>query len=154
MVIGRPYTNDKCSLLIKDVPLEYVNEYKYLGVVLCSGIVLTFSPLTAIRSFHRAANSILFSRVKPDNNALLKLLFSNCVPIISYACAVREFKSADMYRCHVAINNAIRRIFSFQVWESIRHIRIAHGYKSIYEIFADAKAKFFTCRANLIKFDC
>ena len=84
MVIGRPLTNDKCSLLINDVPLEYVNEYKYLGVVLCSGISLTFSPLATIRSFHRAANAIFFSQVKPDNNVLLKLLYSNCVPIIGF----------------------------------------------------------------------
>ena len=67
---------------------------------------------------------------------------TNCVPIITYASAVREYNSAGMYRCHVAINNAIRKIFSFAVWQSIRHIRISYGYKSVYELFATAKAKF------------
>ena len=72
----------------------------------------------------------------------MKLLYTNCVPIVTYASAVREFNAADMYRCHVAINNSIRKIFSFAVWQSIRHIRTSYGYESIYEIFSKAKAKF------------
>ena len=95
-----------------------------------------------IRSFHRAANAIFYSRVKPSETVLMKLLYTNCVPIITYASAAREFCSSDMYRCHVAINNAIRKMFSFHVWQSIRHLRISHGFKSIYEIYSSAKAKF------------
>ena len=113
-----------------------------LGVLLKADQNLTFSVVDILRAFHRAANSILRSRVKPHSTILMKLLYTNCVPIITYACAVREFNAADMRRCHVAINNAIRYIFSFGVWQSIRHIRIEHGFKSIYEIFAIAKAKF------------
>ena len=129
-------------LSLKGLPLGFVSEYKYLGVVLCAGKALSFSPISTIRSFHRAANAILYSHVKPDNAVLLKLLYSNCVPIITYACAVREFSASDMYRCHVAVNNAIRKIFSFRVWQSIRELRISHGFKSIYEIFSLARTKF------------
>ena len=110
--------------------------------MICAGKTLTYSPVAAIRSFHRAANAILYSDVKPNNAVLLKLLYANCVPILSYAAAVREYGAADMYRCHVAMNNAIRRIFSYAVWQSIRHLRMSHGYRSIYEIFSAAKAKF------------
>ena len=55
---------------------------------------------------------------------------------------MRDFSAADMYRCHVAVNNAIRRIYPFAVWQSIRHIPISNRYKSIYEIFSLAKTKF------------
>ena len=130
------------AVFLKNEPLEQVSDYKYLGVILCAGKVLTFSPIASIRSFHRAANAILYSRVKPNNEILLKLLYTNCVPILSYAAAVRDYSASDMYRCHVALNNAIRKIFSFAVWQSIRHLRLSHGYKSLYEIFASAKAKF------------
>ena len=143
MVVGKPFADSRyASLLINDQPLDFVNEYKYLGGDLCAGKTLSFSPLATIRSFHRAANSILYSRVKPSQEVLLKLLYANCVPIITYASAVREFSAADMYRCHVAVNNAIRKIVSFRVWQSIRHVRTSYGYKSIYEIFSSAKAKF------------
>ena len=131
-----------------DLRTDPLIEYKYLGVVLNAGKFLTFSSVCVIRSFHRAANSILYSRVKPNSDVLMKLLYTNCVPIISYACAVKEFSASDMYRCHVAVNNAIRRIYSFGVWQSIRHIRDSKGFKSVYEIFASAKRKFLSDAAS------
>ena len=144
IVGGRQNSDDQISpLFLNDKsPLEFVKQYKYLGVEICGGRTLTFPADNVIRSFHRAANAILFSRVKPRQEVLLKLLYTNCVPIVSFACAVRIFRSVDMNRCHVAINNAIRKIFSFATWQSIRHLRIMHGFKSIYEIFAVACSKF------------
>ena len=62
--------------------------------------------------------------------------------IITYACAVRIFSASEMHRCHVAINNAIKKIYSFAIWQSIRDIRTSNGYKSIYEIFAFTRKKF------------
>ena len=144
MIIGKSLDASVSPLLLNDEPLEFVNTYKYLGVEICAGKHLTFSVTNVLRSFHRAANSILYGRIKPDNTVLLKLLHANCIPILSYACAVREFSAADMNRCNVAIKNVIRRIFSFATWQSIRHIRVMHGYNSIYEIFALAKDKFLT----------
>ena len=143
MIVGGKHNDEQVSpLFLNNQPLESVNQYKYLGVEICAGKSLTFPANNVIRSFHRAANAILFSRVKPRNEVLLKLLYTNCVPIVSYTCAVRLFSSADMNRCHVAINNAIRRIFSFATWQSIRHLRLMHGFKCIYEIFASARSKF------------
>ena len=78
----------------------------------------------------------------------MKLLYSNCVPILTYACAVKEFSASEMYRCHVAVNNAIRKIFSYAVWQSIRHLRMSYGYDSIYEIFAKARSKFIASAAQ------
>ena len=72
----------------------------------------------------------------------MRLLYSNCVPILTYACAVKDYSAADMLRCHVALNNAIRKIVSFAVWQSIRHVRMSYGFDSIYELFEKAKCKF------------
>ena len=89
MIIGKlPAETTLTSLFLNNDPLDFVDEYKYLGVYLCAGKTLSFSPLTTIRSFHRAANSIFYSKVKPNNEVLMKLLYTNCVPIITYACAV------------------------------------------------------------------
>ena len=133
-----------CPLLLGCCPLEFVSEYKYLGVWISSNKGLCFSATSTIRSFHRAANSIFHGRVKLDQQVLMRLLYSNCVPIITYGCAVKEYSSSDMHRCNVAVNNAIRKIFSYAVWQSIRHLRISHGYKSIYELFENAKRKFLS----------
>ena len=134
-------------LLLGCCPMEFVSEYKYLGVWISSDKGLCFSATNVIRSFHRAANSIFHGQVKLDKQVLMRLLYSNCVPIITYACAVKEYSAADMHRCNVAVNNAIRKIFSFAVWQSIRHLRISYGYKSIYELFENAKRKFL-CDAS------
>jgi hypothetical protein len=68
--------------------------------------------------------------------------FSNCGPILTYAAAVREFSSKEMLQCNVAINDAIRKIFSFHRWTSTRELREGLGYRSIYEIFAHAQRHF------------
>ena len=72
----------------------------------------------------------------------MHLLFSNCVPILSHACAVKEFSSREMLDCNTAVNDAIRKIFSFHRWESVRDLRSYFGYKSLTDMFSTAKAKF------------
>ena len=84
-----------CPLLLGNSPLEFISEYKYLGVVLSADKGLCFSATTTIRSFYRAANSVLHSRVKPDQRVLMRLLYSNCIPIITYGCTVKEYSATD-----------------------------------------------------------
>ena len=40
-----------------------------------------------------------------------------------------------MLQLNTAVNDAIREIFVFIRWESIRNLRILHSYESISEIF-------------------
>ena len=96
--------SDFCPLKLSDSELEFVSEYKYLGIIVSSDRGIRFPASNAIRSFYRAMNSLLYGRVKPDHHVLMRLLYSNCVPILTYACAVREYSTADMLRCHVAVN--------------------------------------------------
>ena len=74
----------------------------------------------------------------------MHLLYANCVPTLTYACAVKSFPSRELMDCNTALNDAIRKIFSFNRWDSVRHLRQSHGYKSITEIFATAKRNFLT----------
>ena len=113
---------------------------------------LCFPASSSICSFHLVANSLLFGHVKTDQSVLMHLC-ANCVPISTYGCAVKDYSAADMLRCHVAVNNAIRKIFSFAVWQSIRHIRISHGFLSVYELFQNARCKFLSsasCSSNVV----
>ena len=72
MVVGKlPSNVTFASLLLNNESLEYVNEYKYLGVQICAGKTLSFSPIASIRSFHRAANAILHSTVKLNKDVLM-----------------------------------------------------------------------------------
>ena len=55
---------------------------------------------------------------------------------------MRELSAGDMCRCHAAMNNAIWKIFSYAVWDSIRHLQLSRGYRCVYKLFASAKTKF------------
>ena len=75
----------------------------------------------------------------------MHLSYANCVPMLSYACAVKEYSARELMDCNTAVNDAIRKIFSFNRWESVRSLRKDLGFKSITEIFAEAKLKFLNC---------
>ena len=143
MIFGKAVGDGTYSpLFLQGCELDFVSEYKYLGTTVTAGKSLSFSAISDLRSFHRASNAIFYSPVKPHEQILMTLLYTNCVPILSYACAVKEYSPSNMSDCNTAINNAIRKIFSFSRTESVRHLRSCFGHNSIYEIFATAKNKF------------
>ena len=72
----------------------------------------------------------------------LYLLYSICVPNVTYASDVVNYHYKEKNSLHVAVNDAIRRIFSYNRWESIRDLRIDNGYLSVTEIFANRKRSF------------
>ena len=77
-------------------------------------------------------------------HALVNLLYSNCVSILTYPCDVQEFSERDMSNCYVAINNAQRKVFGFCTWQSICVLCEMFGFKSIYKIFKTAQDRFLT----------
>jgi hypothetical protein len=129
-------------LIINGDEIEYVKEWKYLGVLITSNPQFSFSIKKELRSFHCSVNSVCSALRKPNETILMKILYSNCVPILSYACEVKEFSSKEMSQCNVAVNNAIRKIFSYHRWESIRSLRESLSYSDLYTIFAQRRNKF------------
>ena len=81
----------------------------------------------------------------------MQLLYSNCVPKLTYGAAIKDLTSAEKNQFNVAINNAIRRIFGFRCWQSIRQIREFYHYKSIEDLFSNARQRFLNaivCHTN------
>ena len=78
----------------------------------------------------------------------MQLLHSNCVPKPSYGAAVKDLTAADKQQYNVALNNAVRRIFGFRYYQSIRQLREFYNYDSIEIIFAKARKRFFNSVAN------
>ena len=48
-----------------------------------------------------------------------------------------------MQSCNTAVNDALRLIFGYNRWESVRALRDSFGYKSVTDIFGQARKKFF-----------
>ena len=78
----------------------------------------------------------------------MHLLFTNCVPKLTYGAAIKQLNAAETHQYNVALNNAIRRIFGFRRWQSIRQIREIYGYDSIEVMFANAKDRFHHSLSN------
>ena len=47
---------------------------------------------------------------KPKEDILMKLLYSNGIPILTYGAAVKLLTAREKHQLNVAINNAIRQI--------------------------------------------
>ena len=78
----------------------------------------------------------------------MQLLYSNCVPKLTYGAAVKDLSAAEKHKYNVAVNNAVRRIFGFWHWQSIRQLREVYKYDSIEIVFAKARKRFLTSIAN------
>ena len=79
---------------------------------------------------------------RPRENVLMQLLYSNCVPKLTYGAAVKDLTAAEKHQMNVALNNAVQRIFGFRRWESIRQLREFYNHQSIEAMFAKARWRF------------
>ena len=144
MVFGKiSSTTDSLSpISLNGIPVDYVLSCKYLGFYIISGKRFNFSVHQDLCRFFGSANSILSCTKRPKENVQLQL-YSNCVPLLTYGAAVKDLSYNEKQRHNVAINNAIRRIFGFRRWESIRQLREFYGFESIEMMFQKAKNRFF-----------
>ena len=143
MYFGKNFDTFTCApIFLNGVKLDFVHEWKYLGVLLKTDKRFSCSAKKSRSAFYRSSNSILNVLNGPSEVVQMKLLYNICVPTITNACEVVSFSGREMESLHVAVNDAIRRIFSYNRWESIKTIRESFGYLSVTEIFARRKKNF------------
>ncbi len=137
MVFSKSKIDTSCfhGITINGQCIEYVSTIKYLGVTICSNPNFSYDSTKDLANFYCSSNAILNALNKPDDCVLMYLLYANCVPILTYACGIKKFSSRDMQDCNTALNNATRRIFTYNRWESVRTLRESLGYESLTEIF-------------------
>ena len=131
-----------CPIVLNGRNIEYVDNITYLGATIVSDKGFAFSSSNDLTKFYRASNSILRAVKQPSEEVMIQLLYSCCIPILSYASASKDYLSRQMQDCTTAINNALRLIFGYNRWESVRTLRESFGYPSLIEIFQRAKNKF------------
>ena len=140
MYFGNDHANFTCPpLFLNNKTLEFVTEWKYLGLTVKGEKYFSCSVMKPRAAFYRSSNSILNVLNGPSEDVQMKLLYSICVPCITYACEVIDYNNRDKQSLHVAVNDAIRKIFGYDRWLSIKNIRESFGYLSVTEIFAKKK---------------
>ena len=78
----------------------------------------------------------------------MQLLFTYCVPRLTYGAAVKDLTSSEKQQVNVTLNNVIPRIFKFRYWQSIRQLRECYGFKSIEVMFGIAQKRFTLSLTN------
>jgi len=92
MYFGKKFGTFSCiPIYLNGKTLDFVSEWKYLGVVLVTENGFYCSAKQRRSSFYRSSNSILNVLKKPSEQVLLKLLYSVCVPNLTYACDVANY---------------------------------------------------------------
>ena len=129
-------------LTIYEQPIEIVDQWRYLGFHVKSGESFAFSAQPDLSAFRRAANCLLNTCYRPSEEVMMKILYTNCIPILSYGSQVKFYNSKDTREVSVAVNDCIRKVFGYHRWTSIRDLRMQMGYRAIEEIFALQKIRF------------
>ena len=90
--------NAKCASITisSGHELEWVNEIRYLGVYIINSRQFKSSYKQAKSSFYRAANAV-FSKIgrTASEEVFLHLVFSKCVPILSYGLECSKLTKSD-----------------------------------------------------------
>ena len=104
---------------LNGVPIDWVTEWKYLGVTLKSGPRFNCSVTERVKAFYRSLNSLLRIEGRSDD-MMLQLIETHCTPILTYAIEIVHVANRDERRSlRVAYNSVYRKIFGYRVFESV-----------------------------------
>ena len=133
------------SITLNGSPIEWVNEWVYLGVTLKSAKVFDCSVKDRVKKFFRCANAILRIDGKSNDMVMLRLLESHCVPILTYAIEVIHVCNRDERRqLRVAYNSLFRKIFHYRWSESVSALQAFLNRPTWEELVDRRRAKFLS----------
>ena len=118
--------------------IEWVAEWKYLGVVLTAGTRYGCSVRERVKSFYRCLNAILRIEGQSNDMILLQLIEAHCVPIITYAVEILHVPNRDERRSlRVAYNAIFRKIFGYRHFESVSNLQHALDWSTWEELIEE-----------------
>ena len=131
----------KCSatfdVTLNGAAIQWVQQWKYLGVVLKAGTRFNCSVIDRVKSFYRSLNSILRIEGRSDEMVMLRLIETHCTPILTYAIEVVDVVDRNERRSlRVAYNAIFRKLFGYRVFESVtalQHALRRHTWEELVE---------------------
>ena len=151
MAFGKKITG-LCSLELDGNRLEWVDQWKYLGVTLQSHTGFSCSITARLKSFYKCLNTILRIEGQSNELVMLRLLETHCVPILTYCIEILHVSDADIRRqLRVAYNEIFRKLFNYQRNESVRELQSFLSRPTWEELVEGRKVSFMrklpTCSA-------
>ena len=142
------YFGKKCNNLytpvLKDSPLQWVESWEYLGVKVVSGRRFGSSATERIRKFYRCANAIFRIEGRSDDETMLSLVESHCVPLLSYGMEIARISDPkEQSKIRKAYNSLYRKIFGYRTRESVTDLQLCLGRPTWEMLIENMKVGFY-----------
>ena len=110
--IGPRYNVKAADLYCNDNKLNWVSCIQFLGIHITSGKSFVSNWQHARSNFYKATNGIL-SKLgsNPPLNIALKLVISNCAPMLLYGTAASPARASELKKSSFAFNSVFYKLF-------------------------------------------
>jgi len=136
------------SLILQNTTIKWVNEFKYLGVYFKAAKSLSCDITPSIKKFYSTCNSIL-NRTKYNNELTrFQLCESKCLPFLTYSLPGLNIKRDQLQELNKAWNIIVRKIFGFNMWESVKLFIGGLGKLNFKYLRLKLIVKFLKCDLN------
>ena len=112
MRIG-PRCNARCdSITTVGGALPWINNFRYLGIVLVKSRTFRCSLSDAKKSFYRSVN-VIFGRIgrQSSEEVVLQLMSSKCLPILLYGLEACPLTKSDLNSLDFVVNRFLMKLF-------------------------------------------
>jgi len=150
MKIGCKWRVDISSMLLDETQIAWVNDIKYLGMVLMSGANFQVDCTYIKRKFYVACNSVLAGCKYADEFVKLSLVKSKCLPLLTYFLGALVLTQSKVRDLGVCWNDCFRKIFKYNRWESVSELQQCCGEPSFQCIYDKSRMNFRNS-ANALK---
>ena len=106
--------------------MGWVSECIYLGVRILSGKQFCNNVEECRRKFCGSVNAVIQYKNQLSEECIMNIIEKQCVPVLLYGCATWCISKEMIRQINVTFNNAIRRVFNYNQWESVKDI--VHGF--------------------------
>jgi hypothetical protein len=122
IMIGPVPINSPGTMIINNLPLQWADKVKYLGIWLCSGKCFYTDFSESRRRFFASVNG-LFSNLKYASDLVkLQLIESYCLPFLTYGMESLSPKSIIAKQINSWWNSVYRKIAGYNKWESVKEV--------------------------------
>ena len=136
--VGRNCNLSVSDMSIGSTTISWVKNLKYLGISFVASSSLQFDCNPVNQKFYGSFNSLMRGCNTDAENVKVFLTKTSCLPLLTYSIGALKLSSAAINSVGVCWNDAFRKIFGCNRWESVSHVQYCFGELSfayIYDLY-------------------
>jgi hypothetical protein len=153
-VAGHVRSRTLAHVCINNEPIPWVDALKYLGVTFNVRDGLQVDVSYVKRKFYSALNSVLARCAGAAEPVKIQLLRSFCLPLLMYCIGAFELSNTAVTELSVCWNDAFRKIFHYNRWESVKQVQYYFGCLDLKHMYHLARFKFMSTICVKIPYLC